>query len=190
MSSQRKLETCFGVLCVGLAVFLCSSCAETAPAPAGPTAGAALPAIETNRNVVPPLVGAAATSKTEADPSGAPAPTPPVSAAPASNDSQSRIRLSAGVALAQTLPDGTSVMCSMDYEWIQGSPQQGVDYVWVVELGNGDRLAAPAKVSKRRGNMQTILRGIRPDQGPFKGAIFAKAPGAAPEPISDFVPLK
>jgi hypothetical protein len=81
-------------------------------------------------------------------------------------------------------------MCSMDYEWTEGSPQQGREYGWVVELGNGQRVAGPANVSKRRGTIQAILHGVKPDQGPFKGAVFAKVPGASPEQISDFVSLK
>jgi hypothetical protein len=78
----------------------------------------------------------------------------------------------------------------MDYQWTEGGPQQGHEYAWVVELGNGQRVGGTANVTKRRGTIQAILHGVKPDQGPFKGAIFVKAPGAGPEQISDFVSLK
>ena len=61
----------------------------------------------------------------------------------------------------------------------------------MIELGNGQRMTGAANVSKRSGTIQAILRGVKPDQGPFKGAIFAKSssPGVSPEPISDFINL-
>jgi hypothetical protein len=147
---------------VVLLIAMTGGCAESAPPAVSP------PAPVQTKPAVPPI-------------DGSPAP-PPIQTR--------RIRLSAGVALPQTLPEGTTVMCSMDYEWTEGGPQQECEYVWVVELGNGQRVAIPANVSKRRGTIQTILHGIRPDQGPFKGAVFIKSPGANPEPISDFVKLK
>ena len=115
---------------------------------------------------------------------------PRVAAPPAAPaDSAPRIRLSTGVALAQTLPDGTSVLCSIDYQWVSGGAQQGIQYVWVIELGNGQRMSGPANLSKRSGTVQAILRGVKPDQGPFKGAVFAKSssPGLAPEQLADFI---
>ena len=116
-----------------------------------------------------------------------PAAAPPT----APTTSPSRIRLSTAVALAQTLPDGTSVLCSIDYQWVTGEAQQGVEYVWVIELGNGQRMTGPANVSKQRGTIQTTLRGVKPDQGPFKAAIFttSSSPGLTPGQISDFVNL-
>ena len=52
-------------------------------------------------------------------------------------------------------------------------------------------VTGPASLSKRSGTVQAILRSIKPDQGPFKGAIFSKnsSPGIAAEEISDFINL-
>ena len=79
----------------------------------------------------------------------------------------------------------------MDYQWVTGAPQQGVEYYWVIELGNGQRMNGPANVSKREGTIQAILRGVKPDQGPFKGAVFAKSgkSGVGLEQLSDFINL-
>lgn len=116
-----------------------------------------------------------------------PAAVPP--SAPAA--SAPRIRLSTGIALAQTLPDGTSVLCSIDYQWISGAAQQGAEYVWVIELGNGQRMTGSANVAKRSGTIQAILRGVKLDQGPFKAAVFTKSasPGLGPDQLSDFINL-
>ena len=133
-----------------------------------------------------PVASSAAANPPAAQPQvQAPAVAPP--SAPTA--SSPRIRLSTAVALAQTLPDGTSVLCSIDYQWVSGGAQQGVQYVWVIELGNGQRMTGPANVSKQRGTIQAILRGVKPDQGPFKGAVFVKSssPGLSSEPISDFI---
>jgi hypothetical protein len=134
---------------------------------------------------------AAAESPPANPPAAQPQAQPAVPSSPAVTASATRIQLSTGVALAQTLPDGTSVLCSIDYQWVSGGAQQGVEYVWVIELGNGQRMSGPANVSKRSGTVQAILRGVKPDQGPFKAAVFMKrtSPGAATEPISDFINL-
>jgi hypothetical protein len=152
-------------------------------------------------NDVPPALAAGpadsvaeqAMSPTVANPPAAPPQTQASAAAPTSAQTAAapRIQLSTAIALAQTLPDGTSVLCSIDYQWVSSGVQTGVQYIWVIELGNGQRMSGPANVSKRSGTVQAILRGVKPDQGPFKGAIFAKSssPGLAPEPVSDFINL-
>jgi hypothetical protein len=178
-----------------------TGCTDNSPPSAITTANATPPpAIPTNPNVVPAVTAPSETPAPATPPDAAKGPdkSPAVAAppqkpdvpAPAPDTRVGRIRLSAGVALPQSLPQGTTVMCSMDYEWVEGSPQQGCEYSWVVELGNGKPVAGPAKVNRRRGTIEIILNGIKPDQGPFKGAIFVKTPGANPEPISDFVNLK
>lgn len=140
--------------------------------------------------VEPPMPAAqfpAANAVAAPPPGQAPAavtPATPTATAP-------RIRLSTGIALAQTLPDGTNVLCSIDYQWVSGGAQQGAEYVWVIELGNGHRMSGPANVAKARGTIEPILRGVKPDQGPFRAAVYMKrtSSGSAPEPVSDFINL-
>lgn len=174
-----------------IALGVCTGCESSSNAPEQPTA---LPPAVSVRTVTPgeSVPAAPAQLRTEDATSGAapaqsPAPQPSSPARPAV-----QIRLSAGVALPQSLPDGTSVLCSMDFQWLSGAPEPGVEYVWVVETGNGQRLSGPANVAKQRGTVQAILRGVRPDQGPFRGAIFAKVTGTATglQPLTTFIDLR
>jgi hypothetical protein len=88
-------------------------------------------------------------------------PSPPPTAAP-----QQSIQLSAGVALAQTGPDGTMMMFSVDYEFAQGEASSS-GYVWVIERARGN----PAKVEVRLKAKDTLTTAIgtgwRPEDGPF-----------------------
>ena len=162
----------------------------------GTTAGTAV-----TTSAVPARPGAATVNSDAAPASAAqteaPPPAQPLKEARAEpvvspKAAASQITLSAGVALAQTLPDGTAVLCSMDYQWTSGGPESGTEYVWVVKLGNGKQLTGPADVRKPRGTIQIVLRGVRPDDGPFQGAVFVKGatPAANPTPISGFVDLR
>ena len=77
------------------------------------------------------------------------------------------IRLSTGVALPQTGPDGTMMMFSVDYEFIDGEPSDE-GYFWVIERTRGK----PATVKKGmklspKGNLPTPMPGWLPDDGPF-----------------------
>ena len=174
----------------------CTGCDQPS---ASPTSGTSSPppAVATQTVIpseippTPPGASAASPAPAVSPPANPPAAQPQVQAPATVPPSAPRIRLSTGVALAQTLPDGTSVLCSIDYQWLSGEAQQGVQYVWVIELGNGQRMTGPANVGKRSGTIQAILRGVKPDQGPFKGAVFAKSssPGLAPEQIAEFINL-
>jgi hypothetical protein len=197
--SARAVHRCVGLMVI-IGALAHGGCDQGAPA-TGSRSPAVLPAVETGPATVPPAAAGQQPPKNQDQVSAPSAPPASVPAAPntppspaaqraAPTASSGRLRLSAGVALAQSLPDGTSVMISMDYEWIDGGPEAGAEYGWVVELGNGQRMSGAANVSKRRGTVQGILRGIKPDQGPFRGAVFAKrSTGTGPEPISDFVNL-
>ncbi len=188
-----------------LASFFFTSCNQ---APSGNITPASSPPSNATKtpttSAVPPIVRSAQSAPNLAEATGegqptqpdvasnASAPSAPIAApgAPPTNASP-RIQLSTGIALAQTLPDGTSVLCSMEYQWVGGGALPGVEYLWVIELGNGQRMTGLANVSKRNGTIQAILRGVKPDQGPFKAAVFVKNqnPGLGSEQISDFVNL-
>ena len=102
----------------------------------------------------------------------APGPTTPARPAPSASvgPQQSSIRLSAGVALPQTLPTGTAMSFSVDYQFTQGAPNPSWRYVWVVEPSNGP----PAKIGVRlqeRGTLQAFVLQLRPEHGPFESHI-------------------
>jgi len=99
----------------------------------------------------------------------APGPTTPARSARVGRQPSS-IRLSGGVALAQTLPTGTAMGFSVDYQFAQGGPNSSSRYLWVVEPSKGP----PAKMDVRlqeRGTLQTFVLQLRPEHGPFKSHI-------------------
>jgi hypothetical protein len=74
------------------------------------------------------------------------------------------------VALAQSLPTGTAMGFSVDYQFAQGEPNPSSRYLWVVEPSNGP----PAKIGVRlqeHGTLQTFVLQLRPEHGPFKSHI-------------------
>ena len=105
-------------------------------------------------------------------PKAAPAPKsdaqarPAQPATPASSPSPS-VQLSAGVALPQTLPDGTVMSFSVDYQFAQGQPDPNAAYVWVIERSQGTPSRQPKKLSPR-GTLQGFVAEFRPEQGPFQ----------------------
>jgi hypothetical protein len=83
---------------------------------------------------------------------------------------QPSIRLSAGVALPQSLPTGTAMGFSVDYQFSSGEPSTTSPYVWVVQPAKGE----PAKQSVRlsgRGTLQNFFPQFRPENGPFSTHI-------------------
>ena len=76
-----------------------------------------------------------------------------------------QVKLSAGVALPQTGPDGILMSFSVDYDF-QGTPGSG-PYVWVIERGKG--VPARRQVQLRKGgNLAILIPGWRPTEGPFQ----------------------
>ena len=87
---------------------------------------------------------------------------PPPSATP--------IKLSAGVALPQLGPEGTLMMFSVDYRFMEGKPDPAMKYAWVLQPAKGDPLEQPLKI-KRADNLTAIVPQWKPDQGPFTSHI-------------------
>jgi hypothetical protein len=92
----------------------------------------------------------------------APAPPAPPNPTP--------IKLSAGVALPQLGPEGTLMMFSVDYRFMEGRPNAEAKYAWVIQPAKGDPLEQEVKL-KRAGNLQAIAPQWRPENGPFKSYI-------------------
>jgi hypothetical protein len=69
--------------------------------------------------------------------------------------------------LPQTLPDGTAMGFSVDYQFTQGQPEPSAQYFWVIERGQG----SPNKQAVRlqaRGTLQGFVTDFRPEHGPFQ----------------------
>jgi hypothetical protein len=83
------------------------------------------------------------------------------------------IKLSAGVALPQTGPEGILMSFSVDYE----SPRApgNAAYVWVIERTKGKPAKVPARLTKSQGNLMAMIPGWRPNQGPFQAHLEDKA---------------
>lgn len=96
---------------------------------------------------------------------------------------QPPIRLSAGVALPQTGPDGTLMSFSVDYRLVQGDPAP--EYVWVIERAKGVPARQKVKLG-RQGNLPILLPGWRPEEGPFHTHIE----DGAGKRLSESLPLR
>jgi hypothetical protein len=109
-------------------------------------------------------------------PSAYQTPVPPVprKPAPASKPVETAppaplpVRLSAGVALAQTTLEGTMMSFSIDYRVVDGVARTGSSQaVWVIERAKGSPLKKPRHL-ERDGNLMTFAPEWRPEDGPFE----------------------
>lgn len=127
---------------------------ESGPPPA-PAAPASAPAIS-----APPV---------EPEPTAVePTPLPSTSVPPAGSE-QPLIRLSAGVALAQSLPTGTTMGFSVDYQFSGGAPGSS-PYVWVIKPAKGQTIKQPVQLQPQ-GTLYGFFPPLRPDNGPFSTHI-------------------
>ena len=91
--------------------------------------------------------------------------TPSQSAAPRS----AFVKLSAGVALPQSLPMGTVMAFSVDYRFAGGG-QSGASYFWVIVPDKGQPVRQPIQL-QAHGTLQGFCQQLRPENGPFKSHI-------------------
>lgn len=94
----------------------------------------------------------------------------PPSAATAEPAQQPSVRLSAGVALPQTLPTGTGMSFSVDYRFEQGQPDPSTRYLLVIERSRGEPLRQPVNL-RNEGNLGGLVPGWRPEEGPFQAHV-------------------
>lgn len=99
-------------------------------------------------------------------PADSPAAAVPPVASP-SAPSGPPIRLSAGVALPQNLPSGTAMGFSVDYRYVQGGPEAGSRYVWVIQGNQPDPFRQDVQL-QQDGTLQTFVPPWRPEHGPFQ----------------------
>ena len=141
-----------------------STVQETAPVPtadSSKTAGSAA--------VEEPPVAKPVPQVTE--PKGNAAPPPPDRPTGATSQTSSdTIRLSAGVALPQSLPTGTAMGFSVDYEFVRHPPTGPANFFWVIESGKGQAVRQPVQMTAR-GTLQGFVTQFRPEHAPFSTHI-------------------
>lgn len=146
-------------------------------------------------NVEQPMPGGTIVrSPTESRPTGTGSPstsspsTGSVSTGGASN--QPLIRLSAGVALPQTGPEGTLMSFSVDYQFTRGTPEPSSTYLWIIERQDGPPVELPVRPIEFRGTMQALAGSWRPEQGPFRARFDEVTAAGSRRPVSASVDLR
>lgn len=99
------------------------------------------------------------------------------------------IRLSVGIALAQTLPTGTGMSFSVDYQFLEGRPNSSNRYLWVMEGRGGKSQRQPVQLSPQ-GNLLLIVPGFRPEDGPFSSHIVELTPGGSQRRMSRSISMR
>lgn len=170
---------------IGVFVFVLSGCEPTGPV----TTKGVLTRNAANPPLPPPPPGAPLPQAPAPDqarmtnpfdrPEAVPAASPvPTSAAkptysptePTTSASKPSIRLSVGIALPQTLPDGTQIGVSVDYK-LTGTLNPSAKYVWVIQSRQGET-AMEVQLKPQGGNLAGFLPiAIRPEDSPFKAWI-------------------
>lgn len=135
----------------------------------------------------PEATAPASATPVATSPTVSPAAPPDVASSPATRPY--KVSLSTGVALAQTLPEGTAMGFSVDYQFIQGGPNQSARYVWVILPGRGKPLAAAVQLEES-GTLQSFFPPLKPEDGPFRCFIAEAVSEGQPQPISATVGLR
>ncbi len=94
------------------------------------------------------------------------------------------IRLFTAVALAQTLPTGTAMGFSAEYQVSGGSLNSAAQYAWRIQRSDGEQMAFLIPQLKSSGQLQTFVSGWRPRQGPFTSQIVEVAADGSQHPVS------
>ena len=98
-------------------------------------------------------------------------------------------RLSAGVALPQSLPTGTAMGMSVDYVLLDALPTSAVQTVWVIESAQGASEDVPARLDAR-GNLMTFVTDMRPEHGPFRSYLAIVLADGRKIPISPKIDMQ
>ena len=91
-------------------------------------------------------------------------------------------RLSAGVAVPQSLPTGTAMGMSVDYQ--SGGLNQSSRYVWVVKSEGGGNVEQPFE-PLAQGTLQTFFLDLRPEHRPFNSHIEEISPSGRRTRVSN-----
>jgi len=79
-------------------------------------------------------------------------------------------KLKTGIALPQTLPNGTQIGFSVDYRFRTYTPDPQAQYVWEIRQGNGSVEQLAVQITGKKGTLNQFLP-VRPEQGPFSSRI-------------------
>ncbi|HUE71603.1 MAG TPA: hypothetical protein VMP01_12025 [Pirellulaceae bacterium] len=107
---------------------------------------------------------------------------------PAAVRGTASIRLSAGVAVPQSLPMGTVMGMSVDYA-IDGPLNNSSRYVWVVSSQAGENVEV-AMQPKVTGTLQLFFLKLRPENGPFNCHIDEISPGGRRTRVSNVATMQ
>jgi hypothetical protein len=169
------------LLAVGPVLFAGGCLGDYQPAPR-PASQPKTNPTATSPAALPPTSSEAPRPSVQAPPTSVAAPSgPTVKAAPAPGFP---VRLSAGVALPQTLPEGTMMGFSVDYRFVQGQPLSSTPYYWVILRAQGTPARIPVRLNAQ-GNLAKFLS-WRPEEGPFQ----ARFEDAGANPVSGTIDLK
>jgi hypothetical protein len=113
---------------------------------------------------------------------------PPSAAAPG-EDPLSLVRLSAGVALAQTGPTGVLMSFSVDYAFTRAGPDPASRYAWVIRRTNGSPIMQPVEL-RAEGTLRAFVPGWRPEEGPFESFLLEIRGDGSQRPVSTVVALR
>lgn len=103
---------------------------------------------------------------------------------PASGGNSLPVELSVGVALPLTLPEGTVMSFSVDYEFVDGAPPRQESF-WVVTNGQGEAFRQPCQLSAQ-GNLSGFIPQWRESDGPFRSRIE----DAQQRPLSNWIEMR
>jgi hypothetical protein len=98
------------------------------------------------------------------------------------------IRLSAGIAVPQSLPTGTVMAMSVDYA-IAGPLNQSSRFVWVAASQEGGNVEVAVQL-QQSGTLQAFFRQLRPEHRPFNCYIEEVAPGGRRTRISNVATMQ
>ena len=176
---RRLLILGMALACAGCAGEYEQASRQTAPPETAPPEVAAevdplavlaeIPGIEKPAPVVEERQPAADKPPEPSAPPVSPPASPPPTRTPQRPTGPS-IRLSAGVALPQSLPTGTAMGMNVDYTFTAGQPLPSRPYVWVIESAKAGHVKQPVPLSQS-GTLQAFFTQLRPQHGPFNTHI-------------------
>ena len=138
----------------------------------------------------PPLAENPPAEYPPAEPQPAAPATQSTYAPPTQSARQPLVHLSAGVAVPQSLPNGTQIGVSVDYKFTD-QLHPSATYVLVVVSMAGE-IAVPVKLSPQGGTIQGFLDlSVRPEHKPFEAFLAEALPSSRQRTkVSNIVPLQ
>lgn len=183
-----SIATLLGILAGCDALLPAPRDAPTADVPAE-TSSATTPAAPVGVAQQPSSAPAAQPPAISPPPVRPPAIAPGAAGTEAATASGSVVALSTGVALQQTLPEGTAIGVSVEYEFIRGAPASGARYALVVQPARGGAVELPVQL-EASGTILAYTYDLRPDQAPFTASLHEFTAGGETRSLSESVKLR